>query len=52
VTRAGSQELLTERSWKLVLLLAGEYDVGLPPRNAAEYDDSACFTRNAGGFLG
>jgi pimeloyl-ACP methyl ester carboxylesterase len=25
-------------------LLAGEYDVGLPPRNAAEY---ACFVEHA-----
>ena len=30
-------ELLTEWSWKPVLLLAGEYYVGLLPRNSAEH---------------
>ncbi|WP_181923949.1 alpha/beta fold hydrolase [Streptomyces inhibens] len=32
-------ELLTERSWRPVLLLAGAYDVGLLPWNSAEYAD-------------
>lgn len=47
-----------------MLLLAGEYDLGLPPRNAAELavqpgarhfpwlDDPAWFTRTLAAFLG